>query len=69
MLHGIQVPLGIPVLVNGWMNGGWRVSAFQLVMIGASFMIYYPFFKKADAEALEQEQQAEAKAAATAATN
>ncbi|AIQ75837.1 MULTISPECIES: PTS transporter subunit EIIC [Paenibacillus] len=69
VLHGIQVPLGIPVLVNGWMNGGWRVSAFQLVMIGASFMIYYPFFKKADAEALEQEQQAEAKAAATAATN
>ncbi|MNB82551.1 Lichenan permease IIC component [compost metagenome] len=63
VLHGIQVPLGIPVLVNGWMNGGWRVSAFQLVMIGASFLIYYPFFKKADAEALEQEQQAEAAAA------
>lgn len=63
VLHGIQVPLGIPVLVNGWMNGGWRVSAFQLVMIGASFLIYYPFFKKADSEALEQERQAEAKAA------
>lgn len=46
VLHGIQVPLGIPVLVNGWMNGGWRVSAFQLVMIGVSFAIYYPSSKK-----------------------
>lgn len=64
VLHGIQVPLGIPVLVNGWMNGGWRVSAFQLVMIGASFLIYYPFFKKADADALAQERQAEEKASA-----
>ncbi|MEN1984746.1 PTS sugar transporter subunit IIC [Paenibacillus hubeiensis] len=58
VLNGVQVPLGIPILFNGWMTGGWRVSAFQVVLIAISFAMYYPFFKKADAEALQQEQAA-----------
>jgi len=58
ILNGVQVPLGIPILFNGWMTGGWRVSVFQVVLIAISFAMYYPFFKKADAEALQQEQAA-----------
>ncbi|CAH1211796.1 MULTISPECIES: PTS transporter subunit EIIC [unclassified Paenibacillus] len=58
VLNGVQVPLGIPILFNGWMTGGWRVSVFQVVLIAISFAMYYPFFKKADAEALQQEQAA-----------
>lgn len=60
VLNGVQVPLGIPILFNGWMTGGWRVAAFQLVLIAISFAVYYPFFRKADTEAYQQEIEAEA---------
>ncbi|MNW28947.1 Lichenan permease IIC component [compost metagenome] len=63
VLNGVQVPLGIPILFNGWMTGGWRVSVFQLLLITTSCAMYYPFFKKADAEALAQEIEAERKEA------
>lgn len=61
VLNGVQVPLGIPIIFNGWMTGGWRVGLFQIVLIAISVAMYYPFFKKADAEALAEEQAAEAK--------
>lgn len=66
VLNGVQVPLGIPILFNGWMTGGWRVALFQVVLIVISFLMYYPFFKKADAEAYEQEHAAEMAEAAKA---
>lgn len=56
---GIQVPFGIPVLVNGFMQGGWRIAALQVVLIIVSVIIYYPFFKKLDNESLEQERSNE----------
>ncbi|MDU7476749.1 MAG: hypothetical protein E7L01_25910 [Paenibacillus macerans] len=61
VLNGVQVPMGIPIIFNGWMTGGWRVGLFQIVLIAISVAMYYPFFKKADAEALADEQAAEAK--------
>lgn len=54
-LRGIGSPLGTPIVVNGFIEGGWRVAAFQIIMVGISFLIYYPFFKKADADALKEE--------------
>ncbi|MNC66027.1 Lichenan permease IIC component [compost metagenome] len=66
VLNGVQVPLGIPILFNGWMTGGWRVAIFQVALIVISFVMYYPFFKKADAEAYEQELAAEQAEAAKA---
>lgn len=58
-LRGIGTPLGTPIGVNGFIEGGWRVAVFQILLIGVSFLIYYPFFKKADAVALEEERKAE----------
>lgn len=54
-LRGIGTPLGTPIGVTGFVEGGWRVAVFQILLIGVSFLIYYPFFKKADAIALEDE--------------
>jgi PTS system cellobiose-specific IIC component len=63
-LRGIGSPLGTPILVNGFIEGGWRIAAFQALLVVISFVMYYPFFKKADAEALEEEVKAEAKTTA-----
>lgn len=58
-LRGIGTPMGTPIGVNGFIEGGWRVAIFQILLIGVSFLIYYPFFKKADATALEEEIESE----------
>lgn len=58
-LRGIGSPLGTPILINGFIEGGWRIPAFQVLLIGISFAIYYPFFKKLDMEALAEEKKIE----------
>lgn len=58
-LRGIGSPLGTPILVNGFIEGGWRVAAFQAFLVGVSFLVYYPFFKKTDALALQEEVETE----------
>lgn len=59
-LRGIGTPLGTPIGITGFIEGGWRVAVFQILLIGVSFLIYYPFFKKADSAALEEEIKSEA---------
>ena len=63
-LRGIGTPMGTPVVIRGFIEGGWRVAVFQAVLVVVSFLIYYPFFKKADANALEEEAKAEVKTTA-----
>jgi PTS system, lactose/cellobiose family IIC component len=58
--NGISTPLGTPVVVAGFMVGGWRVALFQAVASVVSYFAYLPFFKKIDAEAYEEEQSLEA---------
>ncbi|MNN56225.1 Lichenan permease IIC component [compost metagenome] len=58
-LRGIGTPLGTPLIVSGFIEGGWRVALLQGLLIILSFVIFYPFFKKADNEAYEQEVSAE----------
>lgn len=60
-LRGIGTPMGTPIFINGFIEGGWRVAVFQVVLVGISFLIYYPFFRGADKEALEQEKAEEIK--------
>lgn len=58
-LAGVQVPFGMPILVNGLMQGSWRIPVLQFVLIVLSAVIYYPFFKKLDNKSLEEELSAE----------
>lgn len=60
-LRGIGVPLGTPIFINGFLEGGWRVPILQAVLIFVSLIMYYPFFKKLDKEAYELEQSYETK--------
>ncbi|NRG33069.1 PTS sugar transporter subunit IIC [Niallia circulans] len=46
-LRGIS-PMGTPIIVSGFIDGGWRVAIFQALLTILSFVMYYPFFKRVD---------------------
>lgn len=58
-LRGMGTPTGTPVVVRGFLEGGWKVALFQLLLVCISFIIYYPFFKSLDKEAHLKEQKIE----------
>lgn len=54
-LSGVQVPFGMPVLVNGFIAGGWKVSVLQIVLVIIGIVIYYPFFIISDRQSCKEE--------------
>jgi PTS system cellobiose-specific IIC component len=54
-LSGVALPLGTPVLLYGWLEGGFAVLVMQVVIILLQVIMYYPFFKVADKQALLEE--------------
>lgn len=54
-LPGISVPLGVPIIINGLMAGGWKWAIFQGLSIILSYFGYLPFFKKLDKQAYQNE--------------
>lgn len=54
-LNGVNPGFGLPVFVNGFMTGGWRVSLLQLVLVILGAFVYYPFFRMADKKAFSEE--------------
>jgi PTS system cellobiose-specific IIC component len=62
---GFQLPFGIPVVISAFMQGGWRLSLLQIVLVTLSIVIYFPFFKKLDNQSLLEEQQGEVEIAQT----
>jgi len=55
LLAGFAAPLGTPIVISGFLMGGWRWAIFQVLMIGLSTAIYYPFFRAMDQKAYEKE--------------
>lgn len=55
---GIGAPVGTPILINGFISGGWTMVVFQIFAIIFSLVLYYPFFKILDKQALEAERKA-----------
>jgi len=53
--NGASIPLGTPVVFSGLVAVGWQGAVLQLVLIAIQFIIYYPFFKILDKQALEVE--------------
>ena len=62
----VVAPIGMlgvgsmPPLISGIMQGSVSWGIFQLVAVIISVVIYYPFFKIIDRQALENEQNSEA---------
>ncbi|TZE81341.1 PTS sugar transporter subunit IIC [Calorimonas adulescens] len=55
---GITVPLGTPVILSGFIVGGWRSALYQVVATIISGLIYWPFFRIVDNQAYEEEKLA-----------
>lgn len=64
-LNGIQVPLGTPIIMSGLIAGGWRVAVFQVVLAFVSAVVWYPFFRVIDREAVAMEEEAKATSSAS----
>lgn len=54
-LTGVQVPFGLPVIVNGFMAGGWTAALMQIIDIAVGCLIWLPFFKISDAQMYKEE--------------
>lgn len=62
-LTGVQVPFGMPVLINGFLAGGWQIAVLQVVLIAIGIVIYFPFLKMLDKKAVSDEMKSEEKMA------
>jgi cellobiose PTS system EIIC component len=58
-LTGVQVPFGMPVVVNGFIGGGWQIAILQVVLVVIGMVIYFPFLKMLDKKAVADELKSE----------
>jgi PTS system cellobiose-specific IIC component len=56
---GIGTPIGSPIILSGFIQGSWKIAAFQAVALVIKFVAWYPFFKVADNMAVQEEKNAE----------
>ncbi|AET61161.1 pts family oligomeric beta-glucoside porter component iic [Paenibacillus terrae HPL-003] len=56
---GIYPAFGTPIFALGFIEGSWRLAAAQLVLIPVSMLIYYPFFRTLDKQAVKRELEAQ----------
>lgn len=54
--NGVGVPLGTPVVFSGLVSVGWQAAVLQVVLIAIQTLIYLPFFRILDKQALLEEQ-------------
>jgi len=59
---GTQLPLGVPPVIQGFLQGDWTIAALQFVLIFVDLLIYYPFFKILDNAAAAEEGASEVNA-------
>lgn len=67
MYGGVVVPWTTPIVISGFLVGGWRTALLQVVILLLSIVMYYPFAKALDKTYVKQEQDAEAAEEGTAA--
>ena len=53
--HGVQIPWTTPPVIDGFLQGGFGLAVWELIMVLASIVLWYPFFKLGDKKALEEE--------------
>lgn len=56
---GVNIPVGTPVIISGFMEGSWKIALFQVVTLVIRFAGWYLFFKLADKMAVDEEKKSE----------
>ncbi len=59
VLPGVSAPTGTPVILQGFIAGGWRWAIFQAVMVVLLVAFWWPFFHKDDMKELALEEASE----------
>jgi len=57
ILNGTTIATGTPVILSGFITGGWAVAALQVILVLIQFVFYFPFIRILDQRALAEEQQ------------
>lgn len=58
MYGALQVPWTTPPIISGFLVGGWKTAILQTFILIISFFVYYPFIRKVDKMAYQNEQEA-----------
>lgn len=56
VLSGVQIPMQMPVVLYGLVQGNWMLALWQLLAIPLSMALVYPFVKMYDKQILKQEE-------------
>lgn len=54
-----MLPWSTPFIISGLLVAGWQGVVLQIIILTLSVVIYYPFFRKQDTIAYENEQAVE----------
>lgn len=54
-LNGVSLSTGTPVILSGFLTGGWQAAVWQIVLVALQFAVYFPFFRIVDKQAVEEE--------------
>ncbi|MBD1382391.1 PTS sugar transporter subunit IIC [Metabacillus arenae] len=54
-LTGVTAPAGMPIILQGLMAGSWQTALFQVALIVIWVGLWYPFFRIAEKQAIQQE--------------
>lgn len=52
---GFQIPWTTPPVLSGFIQGGWRLALWQVIVLGLQTVMWYPFFRVIDRRELENE--------------
>lgn len=55
--NGVSLPTGFPVIIGGFLTNGWQGIVAQIVQLILCTIIYIPFIKAQDDEALKEEEE------------
>jgi len=58
MYGGVVVPWTTPVIISGFLVGGWRTALLQAVILALSVVVYLPFIRAVDKRNVKQEAEA-----------
>ncbi|WP_078578258.1 PTS sugar transporter subunit IIC [Salipaludibacillus agaradhaerens] len=56
---GAHLPLGTPVIVSAFLQGGFILIVMQMINFIIAGLIYFPFFRAVDKKAYQEEQQSQ----------
>lgn len=59
MYGGVLAPWTTPPVLSGLIVGGWRAALLQIIILGLSVIIYFPFVRTVDKMYLKQEKETE----------